>query len=359
MAATASVACCSSLVRNTLSSSSFPHSSLGRRRNQVQFVGFPRNPIFNLSTTVAFARRKNNTPTPAITSKKKKKSKNKTLPRNGDAEGENVDEDPIEALFNLLEEDLKNDLSSGEGDDVTEDDLAKLERELEAAFGNDDELSGMLTYSENSETDDDDDNDEEDDDADDNDDDDEANDDDDDEEERPIELKKWQLRRLASALKIGRRKTSIKSLAAELCLDRAVVLEFLRDPPPDLLLLSAALPDRVVQTPSEPEIKPMEASTELTEDVVKPEPEVKLPVHSMQSRWSMQKRLKKVQIQTLERVYSRSKRPTSAMVSSIVHVTNLPRKRIVQWFEEKRAEEGIPLKRLPYQLSSSETVLSN
>ncbi|PIA65566.1 hypothetical protein AQUCO_00100810v1 [Aquilegia coerulea] len=353
----ASVASCSSLVPKS-TTLSFPHSSQQeRRRNEVQFVGYPRNSIFTLST-LPFARRKNNIPAITSNNNRKKRKNNKILPQNGDAEGENGDEDPIEALFNLLEEDLKNDLSSDEGDDeVTEDDLAKLERELEEAFGNDDELSGTLSsYSENSESDDDDD-DEEDDDADD--DDDEVDDDDDDEEERPIELKKWQLRRLASALKIGRRKTSIKSLAAELCLDRAVVLELLRKPPPDLLLLSAALPDRIVQTPSELEIKPIEASTELTENVLKPEPEVKLPVHVMQSRWSMQKRLKKVQIQTLERVYSRSKRPTNAMVSSIVHVTNLPRKRIVQWFEEKRAEDGIPHKRLPFQRSSSETVLSN
>lgn len=42
----------------------------------------------------------------------------------------------------------------------------------------------------------------------------------------------------------------------------------------------------------------------------------------------------------------------NAMVSSIVQVTNLPRKRIVKWFEDRRAEDGVPQNRVPYQRSS-------
>lgn len=43
------------------------------------------------------------------------------------------------------------------------------------------------------------------------------------------------------------------------------------------------------------------------------------------------------------------------MISSIVHVTNIPRKRVVKWFEDKRVEEGVPDHRLPYQRSVPET----
>ncbi|CAK9167799.1 unnamed protein product, partial [Ilex paraguariensis] len=46
----------------------------------------------------------------------------------------------------------------------------------------------------------------------------------------------------------------------------------------------------------------------------------------------------------------------NAMISSIVHVTNLPRKRVVKWFEDKRAEAGVPDHRPPYEQSNSETV---
>lgn len=109
----------------------------------------------------------------------------------------------------------------------------------------------------------------------------------------------------------------IKSLAAELCLDRAVVLEYLRDPPPNLLLMSAALPDKPAPTIVEPEpesmeIVPAETIIDAAEptDTAKPEGKVKVPIHVMQSQWSAQKRLKKVQVETLERVYRRSKRPT-------------------------------------------------
>lgn len=117
----------------------------------------------------------------------------------------------------------------------------------------------------------------------------------------------------------------IKSLAAELCLDRAVVLELLREPPPNLLLMSAALPDKPVPTITVPETEPVEAvpldTTRGAVEAAEPaEPEVKgkVPVHVMQSRWSAQKRLKKVQVETLERVYRRTKRPTVSQVLSIV-----------------------------------------
>lgn len=46
----------------------------------------------------------------------------------------------------------------------------------------------------------------------------------------------------------------------------------------------------------------------------------------------------------------------NAMISSVVHVTNLPRKRVVKWFEDKRAEDGVPDEHPPYQRSVPETV---
>ncbi len=112
----------------------------------------------------------------------------------------------------------------------------------------------------------------------------------------------------------------IKNLAAELCLDRAVVLELLRDPPPNLLIMSAALPDEPAPTVSvsvpepEPEPEPMETThSEPSVDTAEPRTKEQVPVHVMQHTWSAQKRLKKVQVETLERVYSRTKRPTVSL----------------------------------------------
>lgn len=114
----------------------------------------------------------------------------------------------------------------------------------------------------------------------------------------------------------------IKNLAAELCLDRALVLQMLRDPPPNLLMLSAALPDEPAPKKSVPEETIMETTVETvvettvetvvetTTDAAEVETAVKVPIHVRQQKFAAQKRLKKVHLDTLERVYRRTKRPT-------------------------------------------------
>uniref|UniRef100_A0A7N0TAD9 Homeobox domain-containing protein n=1 Tax=Kalanchoe fedtschenkoi TaxID=63787 RepID=A0A7N0TAD9_KALFE len=268
---------------------------------------------------------------------------------------EDVDEDAFEALFAQLEEDLKNDPSIEDEDgELTEEELAKLESELEEAMMEDDDFFKMLNATaggtENDGDGDEDEEGEED-----------EEEEEDVEEDKSVKLKNWQLRRLARALKVGRRKTSIKSLAAELCLERPLVLEMLGNPPPKLLMMSAMLPDESVQPAmTESLATPVEVVETVPEEkIVVLDTDKKVPIHAMQSQWSSQKRLKKVQVDTLERVYRRTKRPTNTMISSIVHVTNLPRKKVVKWFEDKRSEDGVPTERLPYERSTTETVFSS
>ncbi|CAL0327213.1 unnamed protein product [Lupinus luteus] len=276
-------------------------------------------------------------------SSSKHKNNKKKSSRNHVTEGEDEEVDAFELLFKQLEEDLKNDdLSKDDDDDdneITEEDLALLERELEDALGeydpeilnldaNDAEISNDIEEGN-------------------------INDDGD---EGSLKLRNWQLKKLAKALKSGRRKTSIKNLAADLCLDRALVLELLRNPPPSLLMLSLSLPDEPTETVTSLETQPREiVQEEMSTDPSESGPKAKVPVHAMQRTWSAQKRLKKTQLYTLEKVYKKSKRPTNTMISSIVHVTNIPRKKVVQWFEDKRAEEGVPDHRIPYQRSVPET----
>ena len=139
------------------------------------------------------------------------------MPHNNAEEDADLDEDAFEALFNQLEEDLKNDSPSIDDNDeeISEEDLARLERELEEALGDDDELLGMF----NSITDEIESNNdaeevgaEEEEEEEDEEEEEEEEEDDDEDEERPVKLKNWQLRRLASALKTGRRKTSVSIL---------------------------------------------------------------------------------------------------------------------------------------------------
>lgn len=121
-------------------------------------------------------------------------------------EDDNIDEDAFDSLFHMLEEDLKNDnlsVKDGEDDDITEEEMLKLEHELAEALA-DDELLGALASNVGGETE----NEVEEDDDDEN----EGESDDDEEEEEeeiPLNLKNWQLRRLAYALRNGRRKTSV------------------------------------------------------------------------------------------------------------------------------------------------------
>ncbi|WVZ21353.1 hypothetical protein V8G54_008675 [Vigna mungo] len=347
---------------------------------------FQRKPFF---CSLPLSSRARNLSSSIVSASSKKKKNKKKLSRHHVTEGGEEDMDAFELLFNQLEQDLKRgDLSDDDGEDgITEEEMALLERELENALGDfDTELlnSDVIDVELGSGPENDDEDGDDDDDG-------ESQDGD----ENPVNLKNWQMKKLARALKAGRRKTSdicgygdngvhlsvtrwpylvspasssayvllrwpcffvIKNLAADLCLDRALVLQLLREPPPNLLMMSLTIPDEPATTVVSLETKPSEILLEETSiDQVESEPEAKVPVHTLQRNWYAQKRLKKVHVDTLERVYRKSKRPTNAMISSIVHVTNIPRKRVVKWFEDKRAEEGVPDHRLPYQRHVPET----
>jgi len=87
----------------------------------------------------------------------------------------------------------------------------------------------------------------------------------------------------------------------------------LRDPPPNLLMMSAALPDKpepATVTMPDSEATPSVPAAEVISDAVKPEPTKETPIHVLQDSWSARKRLKKVHVNTLESVYRRTKRPT-------------------------------------------------
>jgi len=118
----------------------------------------------------------------------------KSLRHKEPAKEDDIDEDAFEALFSQLEEDLKNeDPSLDDGDEeISEEDLAMLVQELAEALGDDDipmsDSSADDTESGNIA----------------------EEDEEEEEEERPVKLRNWQLRRLASALKVGRRKTSVR-----------------------------------------------------------------------------------------------------------------------------------------------------
>ena len=125
----------------------------------------------------------------------------KSLPRK-DIKDNDEEDDPFEALFSLLEEDLKNDDSTIEDGDeeIDEEDLDKLATELAEALG-DVDMDMSDTATDGTESDNNEAHKEED-----------GEDEEEEEEEREVKLKNWQLRKLAYALKTGRRKVSVSVL---------------------------------------------------------------------------------------------------------------------------------------------------
>lgn len=273
-------------------------------------------------------------------------------------------EKALEALFAQLEKDLNSEEEDDDGggaDDVqfTDEELAQMTKELEAAFsemnleGGEDEQTGLVdmvmtdgVYSNSpdaakgsiqkipkQEYEDDDD--------------DEEFEDEDDDEQREVPLEKWQIRKLAAAAEKGRRNVNVKSLAAELGMDRADVLSFLKDPPPELVLMTAQWDREDEEAAAIPQ-----AEFEFTVDVVSEAPTTatarKQPVSppptpsggpQVPRSWHGNKRLKKEHIATFERVYRQSSRPSNAMVENLVNLTHVPRKKILQWFDDKRAQK--------------------
>lgn len=84
----------------------------------------------------------------------------------------------------------------------------------------------------------------------------------------------------------------------------------LREPPPDLLMMSAVLSDEPALVVTETEPKSIETDVDGATNTEEPDTTKKVPIHVMQQSFSMKKRLKKAHIQTLETVYRRTKRPT-------------------------------------------------
>jgi hypothetical protein len=242
---------------------------------------------------------------PLSSSKTKKAHKN-------EEDEDSLDEDALEALFIQLEKDLEKDQLSDddENDMITDEEISKFEEELKEAISDiDDDEEALDEYP-------------------------------------PLKLENWQLQKLAAALEVGRRKVSVKILTEELGLDREIVLDLLRNPPPELLLIqpvkdntgsiqSAIKPDNDNVGSSGSDRKLVDPTSK---EASKNEAEV--PIFFNQVQWNRKKRMKKVQIATLEKVYRRTRRPTDAMVDNIIHLTNLPRKAIVKWFSDKRMQES-------------------
>ncbi|XP_047306521.1 protein OVEREXPRESSOR OF CATIONIC PEROXIDASE 3-like [Impatiens glandulifera] len=166
------------------------------------------------------------------------------LVKDGD-EKEDLLKEAFEAFFG---DDLENDDSLNE-DDISDEELIKLERELKEAFKKYDEEDIIDCTGNEGDND--------------------NNDEEDEFEELLSKLQNWQLHRLAYALKDDSRKTNIKDLADDLCLDQADVLKLLSDP--IIMLMTAALPDNLDSTTI---LDPTQLATTTVSDIETYTPEI-------------------------------------------------------------------------------------
>ncbi|KAH9297786.1 hypothetical protein KI387_029468, partial [Taxus chinensis] len=182
----------------------------------------------------------------------------------------------LESLFSQLEKDLEKDELSDD-EDITEEEMAKFEEELsELSDIEADDEKALPDYS-------------------------------------TLELEDWQLEKLAAALNLGRRKASIKKLTAEVGLEREIVLELLRNPPPRLLLFQDSdvlLSDKDNIESSESESNPSDSISPSLVETEAQNNEPESPIYMNLRGWRTKKRFKKVQIATLEKVYQCTRRPT-------------------------------------------------
>lgn len=106
----------------------------------------------------------------------------------------------------------------------------------------------------------------------------------------------------------------MKSLAAELGMDRTDVLFFLKDPPPELLLMSASFEEEPANN-DVPSRKPPKVVTPERNIVSKPATTEGGPPGP--KSWHNNKRLRKEHVATFERVYRQTRRPSVSLSTNV------------------------------------------
>ncbi|XP_024531463.1 uncharacterized protein LOC9656249 [Selaginella moellendorffii] len=125
-------------------------------------------------------------------------------------------------------------------------------------------------------------------------------------------------------------------------------LTFLRDPPPELIELIDSISDK---ESDEEEDKPEDQTGTQEQDSEAGKEEndsprverIGLPGDTQGTgpkAWYGKKRIRKEHLETFEKVFQRTKRPTGALIQNIVELTHVPRKRVLDWFENRRQEHA-------------------
>ena len=124
--------------------------------------------------------------------------------------------------------------------------------------------------------------------------------------------------------------TQIKGLVGETGLDRRDVLAFLTHPPPGVEELQ--FKEKKERAPPAPRVEG-EGVGEAEVASGPWSPKVQQERHG-------KRRMRADHSATLEAVFAQSRFPSCSVVDSCVDLTRLPRRRILEWFSERRGEGG-------------------
>lgn len=157
-------------------------------------------------------------------------------------------------------------------------------------------------------------------------------------------LQPWQLERLEQAYEAGKRNIRINDLSKEVGLDRGSVLQWFKE--------HEALPDRVRGSLRDARHKALEADqqrkallkdSKATKVAHKGQADQKeeMPLAERQRLYYTQKRVAWDVEATFEKVYQHSSRgwPTDEMVLSLVELYRMPRKKVLNWFADRRKQD--------------------
>eukprot|EP00271_Cylindrocystis_brebissonii_P008121 TRINITY_DN22147_c0_g2_i1.p1 TRINITY_DN22147_c0_g2~~TRINITY_DN22147_c0_g2_i1.p1 ORF type:complete len:1650 (+),score=480.21 TRINITY_DN22147_c0_g2_i1:252-5201(+) len=195
---------------------------------------------------------------------------------------------------------------------------------------------------------------------------------------RRVHLAKWQLKKLVKALRQGKRHVNIRELVGETKLDRNDVLAFLSNPPPGIEDLDLGLDEEeedsaaALLNPLDEVAADRSTSSRGDADEAQEKEEVETEEEllanlkaeregvdgerdgergegaltgpwnpALQQQWERRKRFRKEHVATFERVFRSTKYPSGSLVAELVDLTKLPRRKVLEWFSERREQQEL------------------
>eukprot|EP00468_Gymnochlora_sp_CCMP2014_P013702 CAMPEP_0167750624 /NCGR_PEP_ID=MMETSP0110_2-20121227/6098_1 /TAXON_ID=629695 /ORGANISM="Gymnochlora sp., Strain CCMP2014" /LENGTH=165 /DNA_ID=CAMNT_0007635973 /DNA_START=329 /DNA_END=826 /DNA_ORIENTATION=+ len=143
-----------------------------------------------------------------------------------------------------------------------------------------------------------------------------------------------QKHKLRRALILGRRKISVKDLSNELKVDRSVLLDWFKQYSQDPAAISSRLSTPLDALPDDNQDK------ESNDQEALKKRQKKLSYWERRRLGLDKKRISAAANRTMSMIYQKTKWPDETTVNSVCVAHKLRKNQVVNWFKEKREEDG-------------------